>query len=169
MNKSWRVVTLRAAIVLVLAASFYATKTFAAEEARFTAPGKNLRALVRRLLTEEFSRPDSTYELVPDPARHALTAWARIENSAPRYLFVLPGGGYCGATNCLILGFRKTASGWIRVYSQFGGDGIEVLDTSTNGHRDLRQWEGSAGEGMVVITSHWSGSAYGKPVIRRAR
>jgi hypothetical protein len=119
-----------------------------------TSPGKDLRTLIRRLLTHEFSRPGS-WELAPDPARKAVSVWIRAANDEPPFLFVMPGGGYCGAANCLILGFRKTTGGWIRVYSQFGGESIEVLDAITNGYHDLRQWEDT-----TEITSHWDGNAY---------
>jgi hypothetical protein len=79
----------------------------------------------------------------------------------------MPGGGYCGASNCLILGFCQYTGGWRRVYAQFGGDGLEVLSTSTKGHRDLRQWEILGGGKSRESTSHWDGQAYGKPVARQ--
>jgi hypothetical protein len=102
-------------------------------------------------------------------ADEATSAWVKVSEDEPAYLFVMLGGGYCGSGGCLIYAFRKTQRGWVKVYSKFGADGIEVLDTSTKGHRDLRRYEEFASAGTFEIISRWNGSAYSQATRRQVR
>jgi hypothetical protein len=89
-------------------------------------------------------------------------AWVRVDDDEPSYLFVII-NSECGASDCDIIGLRPTKSGWVKVYDVFGGDGITLLDTKTNGHRDIEQ-DMSGGEGhYIALTSHWAKNSYGKP------
>ncbi len=125
-------------------------------------------ALIGKLFGGEFSRPGAEYELAPNLADNATSAWVRVSGDEPAYLFVMLGGGYCGSGGCLIYAFRKTKRGRAKVYAKFAADGIEVLDTSTKGHRDLRRYEDFASAGTFEIISRWNGSAY-SPARRLSR
>jgi hypothetical protein len=75
-------------------------------------------------------------------------------------LFVLPGWEYCGASNCVVVGYRQAPHGWEQIYDGFGGDGILVLKTRTKDHYDIVQ---SLSQGMgsrLRQVSMWTGSRY---------
>ena len=122
----------------------------------------------------EFGLPDGRTEAILSQVlkgapKHPKTSWVRIADGEPPFLFVLPGSEYCGASDCLILGFRQTATEWKKVYEVFGGEGVSVLDTETNAHKDICQSESRGAGASVRKTSHWIGEKYGKPETKLIR
>ena len=89
-------------------------------------------------------------------------AWVRVDDGEPPYLFVII-ISECGASDCYIIGLRPSKSGWVKVYEIFGGDGITLLDTKTNGHRDIEQDMSGVDGHYIALTSHWAVDSYGKP------
>jgi hypothetical protein len=145
----------------ILASIVVFSGAYAAEEVSFQRPDTRTATLLPKLLRDELTRRGSGYEYNSEASEVAETAWVKLSEAKPPYLFImLHGSGYCGSGGCAIYGFRKTKGGWRRIYFHFGGEGIELLNTTTDGHRDIRQDE-PAGEGrMVEVTSRWNGSSY---------
>jgi hypothetical protein len=110
----------------------------AAEWVRFDSPDERAATILDNLLREELTRPGSNYEYVPEAAEGARTAWVRVTDTEPPFLFVMLQGAYCGSGGCAIYGFCNIKDKWQRVYFHAGGEGIYLLDTSTKLHRDIR-------------------------------
>jgi hypothetical protein len=132
----------------------------AAEAVRFDSPDERAAALLDNLLREELTQPNSHREYTPEAAEEAQAAWVRVTAAEPPYLFVMLQGDYCGSGGCAIYGFREIKGKWQRIYFDFGGEGIDLLDTSTKLHRDIRQYESMGAGQAIEITSRWDGSAY---------
>lgn len=73
-------------------------------------------------------------------AHENMTVEARDLNhdGVPEYEVQLSGACACGAVNCSIYIYRKTAQGFETILDEASGLGIEVLKTSSNGYSDLR-------------------------------
>lgn len=132
----------------------------AAEAVRFDAPDQRAATILDNLLREELTRPGSNYEYAPEAAARAQTAWVRVTDAEPPFLFVMLQGVYCGSGGCAIYGFRNIKDKWRRVYFHAGGEGISLLDTSTKLHRDIRQYEQMGAGQAIESIARWDGSAY---------
>ncbi len=73
-------------------------------------------------------------------AHENMTVEARDLNhdGVPEYEVQLSGACACGAVNCSIYIYRKTAQGFETILDEASGLGVEVLKTSSNGYSDLR-------------------------------
>ncbi len=135
------------------------TADSASFEPKFRPPDGRTKALLVRLFKglsashQDLSPPF----LLTDTPEAPTIAWVRTADDEPPFLFVLPGAEYCGASDCLILGYRQTPAGWTKVYEAFGGDSIRVLAAKTKGHRNIRQMEAGASEAR---TWRWTGDRY---------
>jgi len=58
-------------------------------------------------------------------------------DGVPEYEVQMSGACACGAVNCSIYIYRKTAQGFEAILDEASGLGIEVLKTSANGYSDL--------------------------------
>ena len=58
-------------------------------------------------------------------------------DGVPEYEVQLSGACACGAVNCSIYIYRKTAQGFETILDEASGLGVEVLKTSSNGYSDL--------------------------------
>ena len=96
---------------------------------------------------------------------HTQTMWVNIVDGEDPYLFVMP-IDKCGASDCTILGFQKLSNGWVKVYQVFGGDGIKVLDTKTQNHHDVEQYESRGAGSFIIKTSKWNSNRYDKPAVK---
>jgi hypothetical protein len=132
----------------------------AAEWAHFDSPDERAATILDNLLREELTRPGSFYEYGPEAAKQAQTAWVRVTDAEPPFLFVMLQGDYCGSGGCAIYGFRYIKDRWQRVYFHAGGEGIYLLDTFTKLHRDIRQYEQIGAGQAIESISRWDGSAY---------
>jgi len=90
----------------------------------------------------------------------AQSAWVSVTDTEPPYLFVMLQGMYCGSGGCPIYGFRELNGAWQEIYFKFGGEGIDLLDTSTGAHRDIQQYEQMGAGQIVEHHSRWDGLAY---------
>lgn len=72
-------------------------------------------------------------------AQENMTTEARDLNrdGVPEYEVQLSGACACGAVNCSIYIYRKTAQGFETILDEASGLGVEVLKTSSNGFSDL--------------------------------
>lgn len=148
-----------AAAVLLLPVCFPALAS--ASSADFSAPDAKAQAVIIAMLGAKYHQDklDESMSLVAA----STAAWVQVSDKEPPFLFVIV-QPYCGASDCMIFGYRNSAGKWNKVYQLFGGDGLEVLDSGSKGYRDLRQYE-SQGEGKtLVLTSHWIDERYGDPV-----
>jgi len=141
----------------------------AAEAVRFDSPDERAATILDNLLREELTRPGSNYEYTPEAAERAHTAWVRVTDAEPPFLFVMLQGDYCGSGGCAIYGFRKIKDKWQRVYFHAGGEGIDLLDTSTTLHRDIRQYEQMGAGQAIDSISRWDGSVYREARRRSAK
>ena len=142
---------------------------YADEWVKFNAPDKRTASLIEKLFRAEFTRPSSEYELAPELADEAKASWVKLSAKEEPSLFVMLGGKYCGSGGCPIFGFGETERGWSKIYFQFGGEGVELLSTSTNGRRDIRQYEGMGAAESLEIISRWNKAAYVPAVTRQIR
>jgi len=126
----------------------------------FRPSNARVSSLLDRLLKVELSRSGADYQYDPDAAQSAQIAWVKISRDESPYLFAMLQGSYCGSGGCAIYGFRNVNGKWRKAYFCFGGEGLEVLDTSSNGHRDLRQDEQDGAAMETEITSVWDGQEY---------
>jgi hypothetical protein len=92
------------------------------------------------------------------------TMWVNIVDGEDPYLFVMP-IKKCGASDCTILGFQKLSSGWVKIYEVFGGDGLKILDTKTQNHHDIEQYESRGAGSFIIKTSKWNSNSYDKPAV----
>ena len=58
-------------------------------------------------------------------------------DGVPEYEVQMSGACFCGAVNCSIYMYRKTAQGFEVILDEAAGLGVEVLKTSSNGYSDL--------------------------------
>lgn len=118
-----------------------------------------------------FSAPDAKARvaistLPEDFAPDTQAAWVDIVKEAPPYLFLMP-IEKCGASNCIIYGFRPSSGGWTKIYEVFGGDGFIIPGTLTENHHDIVQYESQGSGSYVVKTSRWQGDRYAHPIIAK--
>ena len=116
------------------------------------------------LLRLEFADPDQKTkevlaQVLKSTKREPKAVWGQIADGEPAYLFLIDSDN-CGASDCPIRGYRRTATGWIQVYDAFGGDSLVVLISKTAGHHDLRQYQSQGHGENIMKTSRWSGSRY---------
>jgi hypothetical protein len=147
-------------VVAVFALLMLMSAGHAADAVRFDPPDERAVTVLDNLLREELTRPGSHYEYAPEAAKRAKTAWVRVTDAEPPFLFVMLQEDYCGSGGCAIYGFRNIKDKWQRVYFHVGGEGIYLLDTSTKAHRDIRQYEQMGAGQAIESISRWDGSAY---------
>lgn len=88
--------------------------------------------------------------------------WITLADGRPPYLFVMP-IDQCGESDCSIMGYEHTSKGWHKIYQVFGGNGLKVLDTKTEKHNDIEQYQSHGAQGYIIKTSRWNGQHYDKP------
>jgi hypothetical protein len=159
-SKNCRECSLRRIVVAAFGLLMLMSVAHAAGWVRFGSPDERATAVLENLLREELTRPGSHYEYAPEAAKQAQTAWVRVTDAEPPFLFVMLQGKYCGSGGCAIYGFRNIKDKWQRVYFHFGGEGIDLLDTSTKLHRDIQQYEQMGAGQAIEIISRWDGSVY---------
>ena len=93
-------------------------------------------------------------------------SFVELIDGGPDYLFVMP-VDKCGAADCTIIGFEKISDGWVKIYEVFGGDGLKILETKTQDHRDIQQYESQEDSDFIIKTSKWNIDKYDPPVISK--
>jgi hypothetical protein len=150
----------RRIIVAVIGLLILMSVAHATGVVRSETPDERAVTVLDNLIREELTRPGSDYEYVSEAAGGARTAWVRVADTEPPFLFVMLQGSYSGSGRCAIYGFRNIKDMWQRVYFHAGGEGIFLLDTSMKLHRDIRQYE-QVGAGQAIESiSRWDGSVY---------
>jgi hypothetical protein len=95
---------------------------------------------------------------------HTQAMWVNVVDGEDPYLFVMP-IDKCGASDCTIVGFQKLSSGWVKVYEVFGGEGLKILDTKTQNHHDIEQYESRGAGSFIIKTSKWNSNRYDNPAV----
>ena len=90
---------------------------------------------------------------------HYDARWIDLTGEGVPALFVLP-VHLCGASNCTIIGFEERDGEWVKIYELFGGEGLDVKTSKTNGYFDIQQYRGLGAARGFEIESHWNGEKY---------
>jgi hypothetical protein len=89
-----------------------------------------------------------------------LTASVKLSDTEAPYLFVkLRDRYHCGNVNCEVWGFRKTNTGWQKVFSG-SGEQWNVLASSHNGHYDLSKTMHGGSSVQETSIYRWAGGRY---------
>jgi len=121
-----------------------------------------IRTVLGNQIRHEMQDPVGWRHFGSDLKDATMPAWVRIASAERPYLFVFI-TPECGASDCTIIGLRPVGDAWVKVYEVFGGDGLTVLDSITDGHHDLRQSVSRGGGHNDLLTSRWSKDRYAEP------
>jgi hypothetical protein len=130
----------------------------AAEHIIFSEPDQKTQKIIETLVDDLHAEQRSDWRM-HIKKEHYSSFWVSLQEGQEPYLFIIP-IHLCGAANCYIKGYKKDNEHWLNIYNAFGGESIEVLDSNTQGVRDIRQSETQGAGRSIKKTFLWDGNRY---------